>query len=102
MSSSDQPQPSTSRIEVESSERVEFSTILTETNAENDKTESLDSSDIDMDKELVRTVAIQEQLLKSKTIMLEYEKHMFLDMVETDGIVVCAKLVIINQTAFGQ
>lgn len=41
--------------------------------------------------QMEHTAIMEEFLLKSKTVLLDYEKHMFLDLIDTDGLVVCAK-----------
>lgn len=46
---------------------------------------------INDDKELSRALDIEEILMKSKTYMLEYEKHMFMDTIDADCLVVSAK-----------
>lgn len=43
------------------------------------------------DKELSKVLTVEEFLLKSKTYMLEHEKHMFLDTLDADCLVVTAK-----------
>lgn len=51
------------------------------------------------DKDLDKVMTVEEFLQKSKTFMLDYEKHMFLDTIDTDCLVVCAKcVVIVSQT----
>lgn len=45
------------------------------------------------DKDLDKVMTVEEFLQKSKTFMLDYEKHMFLDTIDTDCLVVCAKCV---------
>lgn len=45
------------------------------------------------DKDLDKVMTVEEYLQKSKTFMLDYEKHMFLDTIDTDCLVVCAKCV---------
>lgn len=45
------------------------------------------------DKELCKTLDIEEILMKSKTYMLDYEKHMFMDTIDADCLVVSAKYV---------
>lgn len=45
------------------------------------------------DKELNRLLTVEDFLLKSKTYMLDYEKHMFLDTIDSDCLVVTARLV---------
>lgn len=47
------------------------------------------------DKDLDKVMTVTEFLQKSKTFMLDYEKHMFLDTIDTDCLVVCAKCVVI-------
>lgn len=46
---------------------------------------------LDDDQELSKALDIEEFLLKSKTYMLEYEKHMFMDTIDADCLVVSAK-----------
>lgn len=41
--------------------------------------------------ELTKILTAEEFLMKSKTYMLEYEKHMFLDTIDSDCLVVSAK-----------
>lgn len=50
-------------------------------------------SELDFDKELNRLLTVEEFLIKSKTYLLEYEKHMFLDTIDSDCLVVGARLV---------
>lgn len=45
------------------------------------------------DTDLDRMMVVEEFLQKSKTFMIEYEKHIFLDTVDSDCLVVCAKYV---------
>lgn len=68
-SESEEPQPSTSN-----------------------QTQNVDS-ELDVDKELNRLLTVEEFLIKSKTYLLEYEKHMFLDTIDSDCLVVGARLV---------
>lgn len=49
--------------------------------------------EVDVDKELSKMMTVEEFLLKSKTYMLEHEKHMFLDTIDSDCLVVTARLV---------
>lgn len=49
------------------------------------------SAENDIEKLMDQAVTVEEFLQKSKTLLLNYEKHMFLDMIDTDGLVVCAK-----------
>lgn len=51
------------------------------------------SDRVEIDKELDKVMTVEEFLLKSKTYMLEYEKYMFLDTIDSDCLVVCAKCV---------
>lgn len=61
--------------------------------AKDDNQNNKDSmnSGIDADKELSKALTVEEFLIKSKTYMLEYEKHMFMDTIDSDCLVVCAK-----------
>lgn len=54
----------------------------------------------EIEKRMDQMVTIEEYIQKSKHIMLDYEKHMFLDLIDTDGLVVCAKFV--SQTIVSQ
>lgn len=47
------------------------------------------------DRDLDKVMTVEEYLQKSKTFLLDYEKHMFLDTIDTDCLVVCAKCVLI-------
>lgn len=47
--------------------------------------------EINTDKELSKLMTVEEFLLKSKTYMLDYEKHMFLDTIDSDCLVVTAR-----------
>lgn len=44
-----------------------------------------------IDKELSKLMTVEEFLLKSKTYMLEHEKFMFLDTIDSDCLVVGAR-----------
>lgn len=48
-------------------------------------------SKLDDDQELSKALDVEEFLLKTKTYMLEYEKHMFMDTIDSDCLVVSAK-----------
>lgn len=48
-------------------------------------------SEINVDKELNKLMTVEDFLLKSKTYMLDYEKHMFLDTIDSDCLVVTAR-----------
>lgn len=50
----------------------------------------------DLERDIDHAVTIEEFIQKSTTILLDYEKHMFLDLIDTDGLVVCAKYDIDN------
>ncbi|ALC48873.1 mei-9 [Drosophila busckii] len=43
------------------------------------------------DEELANLVTAEEYLMRKDVVLLEYEKQMFLDLVHTDGLLVCAK-----------
>ncbi|EDW86329.1 uncharacterized protein Dwil_GK17500 [Drosophila willistoni] len=46
---------------------------------------------IQEDEELANVVTAEEYLMRKDVVLLEYEKQMFLDMVQADGLLVCAK-----------
>lgn len=48
-------------------------------------------NEINVDKELNKLMTVEDFLLKSKTYMLDYEKHMFLDTIDSDCLVVTAR-----------
>lgn len=50
-------------------------------------------NELDVDKELNKVLTVEEFLLKSKTYMLENEKYMFLDTIDSDCLVVGARFV---------
>lgn len=52
--------------------------------------ENIDNED-NVDKELNKLLTVEDFLLKSKTYMLEYEKNMFLDTIDSDCLVVTAR-----------
>lgn len=52
------------------------------------QTQDLESQ---FDGELNKLMTVEEFLLKSKTYMLENEKHMFLDTIDSDCLVVSAR-----------
>lgn len=64
--------------------------IATDDNQSN-KDPICSGSGIDPDKELSKMLTVEEFLLKSKTYMLDFEKYMFLDTIDSDCLVVCAK-----------
>lgn len=74
-SEAEEPQPSTSNQSLEVADK------------------KLEDSGINVDKELDRLLTVEEFLLKSKTFMLEYEKHMFSDTLDADCLVVSARYV---------
>lgn len=47
--------------------------------------------EVSVDKELSKLMTVEEFLLKSKTYMLDYEKHMLLDTIDSDCLVVTAR-----------
>lgn len=57
-----------------------------------------EESEENVDKELNKLMTVEEFLLKSKTYMLDNEKHMFLDTIDSDCLVVTARLVPHNLT----
>lgn len=81
---SDDPQPSTS---------TQFNDDqIAKDGAQNNNEEPMCSdSEIDTDKELSKVLTVEDFLIKSKTYMLEYEKHMFMDTIDSDCLVVSAK-----------
>lgn len=85
-SRSDNQEPSTS------AHAFEMDGVVEEVAAKSTKhTDDYELSDKDLDK----VMTVEEYLQKSKTFMLDYEKHMFLDTIDTDCLVVCAKCVLI-------
>lgn len=48
-------------------------------------------NELNMDKELNKLLTVEEFLVKSKTYMLDHEKHMFLDTIDADCLVVSAR-----------
>lgn len=93
---SDHQEPSTSASIEQSLE------IINVTNQKSDAaTEETDDATIAAaakeDKDLDKMMTVEEFLVKSKTYMLDYEKHMFLDTIDSDCLVVCAKWVIENR-----
>lgn len=48
-------------------------------------------NEVNVDKELNKLLTVEDFLLKSKTYMLEYEKNMFLDTIDSDCLVVTAR-----------
>jgi len=48
-------------------------------------------SNICEDDDLANVATAEEYLIRKKINFLEYEKQMFLDMINSDGLVVCAK-----------
>lgn len=60
-------------------------------------------NELDVDKELNKVLTVEEFLLKSKTYMLENEKYMFLDTIDSDCLVVGARFVqILSYECFNQ
>lgn len=82
-SQSDEPQPSTS-TQIQENEKSEVSDREAD---END--DSMESAGVN--KELTKLLTVEEFLIKSKTYMLEHEKNMFLDTIDSDCLVVSAK-----------
>lgn len=77
-------QPSTSKEAA-----AELKTQNRELNATGEEKEDNENAidDADLDK----MMTVEEFLQKSKTYMIDYEKHMFLDTIDSDCLVVCAK-----------
>lgn len=82
---SDHQEPSTSAKAFEMNDVVDDESM---TKQSNDDDGELNDKDLD------KMMTVEEFLLKSKTFMLDYEKHMFLDTIDTDCLVVCAKCVV--------
>lgn len=53
--------------------------------------EKAPDDEVIVDQELSKLMTVEEFLLKSKTYMLDYEKHMFLDTIDSDCLVVTAR-----------
>lgn len=81
----DDPKPSTSTETTEENK-------VDEHGSQTESTQHFEN-DINTDRELSKVLTIEEFLLKSKTYMLEHEKHMFLDTIDSDCLVVTAKYV---------
>lgn len=69
---------------------IEEPTPSTSNQAQNSENE------LNVDKELNKVLTVEEFLLKSKTYMLENEKYMFLDTIDSDCLVVGARFVQIS------
>lgn len=78
-------QPSTS-AQATSTQAKDAASIATPT----ENSQALEQ-ELNDDKELSKALTVEEFLLKSKTYMLEHEKHMFLDTLDADCLVVTAK-----------
>lgn len=50
-------------------------------------------NELNVDKELNKLLTVEEFLVKSKTYMLDHEKHMFLDTIDADCLVVSVRFV---------
>lgn len=91
-------QPSTSRKRRKEPQQVETMDTA-EANAEPStsaaaaakKTAPADDDDDAMERQMENAAGLEEFLQQSKTVMMDYEKHMFMDMIDTDGLVVSAK-----------
>lgn len=79
----DDPQPSTST-------QFDDDQIAKDGTQNNDELMSFGSG-IDIDKDLDKVLTVEDFLIKSKTYMLEYEKNMFMDTIDSDCLVVSAK-----------
>ena len=56
-----------------------------------DAAAATDADELEMEKQMDRAGTIEEFLINTKARLLDYEKHMFLDILDSDGIVICAK-----------
>lgn len=79
----DDPQPSTS-AQFDDDQIAKDST-------QNDEELMNSGLGIDTDNGLEKVLTVEDFLIKSKTYMLEYEKHMFMDTIDSDCLVVSAK-----------
>lgn len=84
-------EPSTSRqaqaeLEPDGSS-TEAAAVVSDSQENSNSQRTLEDADLD------KMMTVEEFLLKSKTYMIEYEKHMFLDTIDSDCLVVCAKYV---------
>lgn len=92
-----QPSPSHQIAQINEIETVENASAMeiasigenAGTTTEQTAVELMDEGDLE--KQMDHAATMEEFLQKSKVIMLDYEKHMFLDLIDMDGLVVCAK-----------
>lgn len=84
-------EPSTSHQALEAT--ATDSSKSTGTNDDDNSRSSIPSQQQIDDADLDKMMTVEEFLLKSKTSLTEYEKHMFLDAIDSDCLVVCAKYV---------
>lgn len=93
MSTPNEPTPSTSRDFLEPN-RLLVNPPAAEDSANNDEATDKDKeakNEADEENLLNKTLSMEEFLIKSKTYMLDYEKTMFLDAIDSDCLIVCAK-----------
>lgn len=92
MESDEDNQPSTSKASLKkkrySEEESTEEALPTEAEASSNVEESGFQND---DETLANVMTAEEYLQRKDVIMLEYEKQMFLDIVGSDGLTVCAK-----------
>lgn len=81
----EEPIPSTSK------DYLEPNPSATDNQPENDENTKKDEVTANEEKQLDKVMSLEEFLLKSKTYMLDYEKTMFLDAIDSDCLIVCAK-----------
>lgn len=99
MSAVDDAQPSTStqiatKVAMESigeASAIEIASNCENAGTTNKQTAAATAEESDLEKQMDHAATMEEFLQKSKVIMLDYEKHMFLDLIDADGLVVCAK-----------
>lgn len=91
MSTPDEPIPSTSKDYLDPNTLSFENPSATDDPPENDEITKEDETIANEEKQLDKIVSLEEFLLKSRTYMLDYEKTMFLDAIDSDCLVVCAK-----------
>lgn len=92
----DEPIPSTSKDFLEPNKFVAKPSDANDSKSasENDNISSQEEKAakvLDEEKQLDKLMSLEEFLEKSKTYMLDYEKTMFLDTIDSDCLIVCAK-----------
>lgn len=84
MSSTSQNQSLTSSLNPEPSTSSSSLNVILDT-------DNKDEEDLDFEKKMCEAVGAEEFLDKSGVYMLPYQKQIFLDLVYSDALVVCAK-----------